>query len=627
METGVVLEIEPLLVPIEGANPSGRNLVYEAEFDELSEARRQEEQAGPDDPWRRDAKVADWNRVLELGCDCLARKSKDLQIAAWITEALAHRHGFAGVRDGFHLLRELVDRYWDTVYPEKDGDDLEYRASPFAFLNQDRTLPLIIREIPLTGGPKGQKYSFLRWQESHAVDNLIRKDPEKRQELLDEGKITGEQFEEAVSQSPRRFYEALNADLEAAWDAYKQLDKVLDARFGKQAPGLVGVRKAMEDVRRVLVPILETKRSQEPDSGTEVAEEVLPEGPESGEQPGGREDVEARTEAQQPRDRRHAAGGPIADAQDAIRRILEASRYLRENDPSSPVPHAVVRAVRLAELYALGNPPDSSGLASPTSQTRQELKRLATEESWDALLEQAEEALGRPEGRAWLDAHRYALTAMSSGSADRSAAIGVCRALLRAVLAEYPELPRAELADDTPTANAETRAWIESEILPPSPPPSEPEAYLPPIPPVDHANFAAGEEPSQTEPDPWELALEDVRGGRPSEGLNRLRLAMTRAGSGRDRFARKLQMAELCLTIGNHRIALPLLEELAKQIDEFHLEQWEEESLCARVWGALYRALRDSGAGEENGQAGRLRDVYTRLCRLDINQAMSYDNR
>ncbi|MBI4873377.1 MAG: type VI secretion system domain-containing protein, partial [Acidobacteria bacterium] len=28
------------------------------------------------------------------------------------------------------------------------------------------------------------------------------------------------------------------------------------------------------------------------------------------------------------------------------------------------------------------------------------------------------------------------------------------------LLAEYPELPDATLADDTPTANSETRAWI-----------------------------------------------------------------------------------------------------------------------------------------------------------------------
>jgi type VI secretion system protein ImpA len=44
--------------------------------------------------------------------------------------------------------------------------------------------------------------------------------------------------------------------------------------------------------------------------------------------------------------------------------------------------------------------------------------------------------------------------------------------------------------------------------------------------------------------------------------------------------------------------------------------------LSARVWGALYRCLRASGA--DVGAAERLRQVFTRLCRLDINQAMMF---
>lgn len=630
MATDAVLDLEPLLAPIVGSNPAGRHLVYEAEYDELNEARRHEEATGPDDPWHREAKVADWERVIAFGSECLATRSKDLQIAAWITEGLAHRHGFAGVRDGFRLIQELIDRFWETAYPEIDGGDLDYRASPLDFLNQDKSLPRVIRELPLTRGGKGQGFSYLRWHESRQVDNQASKDPEKLQILIDEGKITGEQFNEAVNQTPRAFYESLNADLEAAWNAHKALNQVLDARFGDQAPSLVNIRKAMEEVRRVLVPILSSKRAAEPDEEPVAEDEAPSEELSEAEDGGGWEEVSSpvATPAARAKPRpRPTSGGPIADAEDAVGRILEAAAYLREHEPASPVPFAVVRAIRLAELYELGDPPDPASLSSPSSETRQELKRLAAEGEWDALLEQAEQALGRPEGRAWLDAHRYALAAMAgSGSADRTAALGFSRALLRSVLTDFPDLARMELADDTPTANTETRAWIESEIVPPASEPSEPPHYVPPTEAVARDDASAGEEGAcPAEPDPWDLALADVQAGRTGEGLNRLRAAMTRATSGREKFRRKLQMAELCLTVGNHRVALPLLEELARRVDEFHLEHWEDESLCARVWGALYRALRDSGAESENGQATRLQEVYTRLCRLDINQAMSYD--
>ncbi len=116
--------------------------------------------------------------------------------------------------------------------------------------------------------------------------------------------------------------------------------------------------------------------------------------------------------------------------------------------------------LRLSELYGLGdNRASPPAWSSPASETRQTLKRLAAEGDWDTLLEEAEQALGRPEGRAWLDAHRYALAAMANATtADRSAAIRFGTALLRAVLTDFSDLPDAELADDTPTANAETRA-------------------------------------------------------------------------------------------------------------------------------------------------------------------------
>jgi hypothetical protein len=276
----------------------------------------------------------------------------------------------------------------------------------------------------------------------------------------------------------------------------------------------------------------------------------------------------------------------------------------------------------MAEVYPLGQPPDPSGLAAPASATRQALKRLASAGDWAQVLEQAEQALSRPEGRAWLDAQRYALSAMvQAGDADRSAAVAACKALLRGFLADFPDLPRAELSDDTPTANAETRTWLETEILPAAaaaPPPVS--AYEPPPQPAPLPT----DDGSDAEPDAWTLAVADLRAGRAGEGFQRLRRAVLQATSGRERFRRKLQLAELCLMSKTPRAALPLLEELARQVDEFRLEQWEDEELCARVWGALYRCLR--GLGPDNGAADRLQKVYDRLCRLDINLALSYAN-
>lgn len=254
------------------------------------------------------------------------------------------------------------------------------------------------------------------------------------------------------------------------------------------------------------------------------------------------------------------------------------------------------------------------------------LRRLAQEGEWSQLLEEAEQALGRPEGTAWLDAQRYALTAMAAGDIDRASAALACRSLLRTYLTDFPDLSNSELGDGTPTANSETRSWLLEEIVPPAPEPVasepyEPVAYEPPPmePYVPEAQERAADEPA----DVWTQALELVQGRRINEAIDLIRRALVTASTGRERFQRKLQLAELCLMANRHQVALPLSEDLARLVDEFRLEEWESEQLCARVWAAFYRCLRAVGAGSP--AAEKLPQVFARLCRLDINQALALE--
>ena len=621
MTSPPVLDLEELLGPIPGENPSGKSLVYEPEYDLLKEARRAEDDTLQGD-WQRKSKVAEWDRVIELAEEILRKKSKDLQVAAWMAEAAARLHGFAGLRDGFRLIKGLLDRFWETCYPEIDDGDLEARAAPLGFLNHERLLPMLLRGLPLTDDAGEHRYSFFRWQESRATDNAGLKDPDHMQVLINEGKIVSKQFDDAVAQTPRSYYERLVGDLEECQAALKELDRCADERFGREAPSLVNVRKALEDCQKLLVPILKTKRELEPDESIPAEEaETAEDGQDQDEGPPEEDGGDVETRVAPPR-RRAGATGPIADAPDAYRRILDAAAYLRQNDRGSPVPYLVVRALRMAEVFGMPRPLDSSSLPSPPSTSRQSLKLLAAEGRWEDVLEEAEQALGRPEGRAWLDAHRHALRAMAE-TEGLSAAADAARALLRAFLAEFPEIVRAELADDTPAANAETRAWLESEILPQFE--AEP-APTPPPPPAmpDYPDERDGsEEDEEAEPDAWDRALELVDRGRLSDGLQVVRRAMAAADTGREKFRRKFQMAELCLRAESPRVALPLLEELARQVDEFHLEQWEDEQWIARVWSAYYRCLKVAG-GSDPAMADRLRQAYTRLCRLDVNHALIF---
>src|SRR5690348_17736289 len=95
---------EGLLNPIPGDNPSGKSLRYDPVYDKVREARREEEVL-PQGDWSHEIKKADWPLVIKLTTEALANKTKDLQLAVWLTEAHLHREHIAGLREGLDLLR------------------------------------------------------------------------------------------------------------------------------------------------------------------------------------------------------------------------------------------------------------------------------------------------------------------------------------------------------------------------------------------------------------------------------------------------------------------------------------------------------------------------------------------
>ena len=88
-----------LLSPIPGDNPSGEDLRYAPIYDQIKEARRQEEESVQGE-WMHEVKKADYPLVIKFATEAIATKSKDLQIAAWLTDALLRIEGFAGVKQG-----------------------------------------------------------------------------------------------------------------------------------------------------------------------------------------------------------------------------------------------------------------------------------------------------------------------------------------------------------------------------------------------------------------------------------------------------------------------------------------------------------------------------------------------
>ena len=96
-----------LLNPISADKPAGENLRYAPVYDKIKEARREDDDA-PQGDWKRERKVADWPLVIKLISESLATKTKDLQLAAWLAEAMLRREGVAGLREVLELTSGSV---------------------------------------------------------------------------------------------------------------------------------------------------------------------------------------------------------------------------------------------------------------------------------------------------------------------------------------------------------------------------------------------------------------------------------------------------------------------------------------------------------------------------------------
>ncbi len=234
------IDLQSLLAPIPGDNPEGEELRYAKLYDDIKEARRADDIL-PQGQWQREVKSADWRKVISLTVQALTDKSKDIQIAVWLTEALTTLEGFEGFEAGVSVITGLLDLYWETLYPQIEDDDYDYRIAPLEFFNDK--IAACLKRLPLTEPGVTPGYSFLKWQETR---DTARKGDDK---------VTSDDFNAAVAKSSVAFYTSLAEFLSRSLTAYTSLDELVDAKLGNQAPRLADVGQALEECKRIIVKI------------------------------------------------------------------------------------------------------------------------------------------------------------------------------------------------------------------------------------------------------------------------------------------------------------------------------------------------------------------------------------
>ena len=346
-----VIDLEEFLRPITEENPSGESLRYTGVYDEIAEARRADKDV-PQGDWQYELKTADYRKVIELASDALKNKTKDLQIAAWLSESLTKQYGFAGLRDSLKLASGLQENFWETLFPEIDEGDMEGRANALEWL--DRETAFAVKRAPITGG---EGLSFWDFEESKQfdipenIDTLDSADQERyselRQQAETEKRVTGARWRKAKAQTRRAFCEETAFTLDECWTEFENLNRVIEEKFDpKQMPGLNDLKKTLDDIKTHVKKLLDEKRAEEPGAGDEVS------GADG-------ESGVATTAAEENYSEDGSGGGgvtfrvskgAIQSRQDALKRLTEVSEFFRKTEPHSPVSYLVSRAVKWGNM-------------------------------------------------------------------------------------------------------------------------------------------------------------------------------------------------------------------------------------------------------------------------------------
>jgi type VI secretion system protein ImpA len=598
-----------LLNPIPGENPSGEDLRYAPLYDQIKEARRQEDEAAQGE-WVHDVKKADYPLVIKLSTDALATKTKDLQLAAWLTEALVQVEGFPGLKQGLQLLQDLTSTFWETVYPQLEDGDAELRASPLQWIGTSIGFPL--RSVPLNRAGN----AWLDYVESRKIPTEEQADTDEkvtaRRVALGAGKLAPEVFDKSFTETPKAFYAGAETALDDSTKLVESLDMLCRDKFGDFSPSFVDLKKALQEVRHTVHQLLQKKRETDPDPV-----EASPEG-EAGEASA----ADATGDESRARGGSAPAGIVIpygahepAERLESIKAVARAAAALRKLDPFSPAPYLMLRGLRWGELRAALNKQDLTLLEGPPTELRQHIKRLAIEGKWSDLLEAAENSMSLPCSRAWLDLQKFTVDACAGLGAEYSGVALAIRSELKTLVRDVPQVLEISLLDDTPAANAETRAWLQ-ELAAETPTPvaeGDPPDEAPVVEnhsgPGWHRKFA----------DSFDLASAAMKAGQPEKAIDTMTQEVARQLTGRGQFFRKLQLVEICIAAGKTAVAQPIIDDLIGIVENRSLETWEDPKIVAK---ALVFIIKNSE--KVQGDDSEKQRLFQKIVRLDPVQAITH---
>ncbi|NOU22224.1 MAG: type VI secretion system protein TssA [Methyloglobulus sp.] len=344
--------LDHFLIEISADSPCGENLEQDHIFAQLENEAKfiPERQMGnvivPE-------KAPDWKKVHDLALTLLKR-SRDIQVAMYLTCSLVQTNGFRGLDNGLTLIKGLLEKHWDDVYPRQDPED-DYpvlRMNTLATLNDDKKIIEPLLNLPIAKSKLGE----FSWNQIEASKNKV----EALSHMTQEGYVESLK-KNAVKDAPGTIEEArikasadldsieagfIEADLQALKDLGSTIKHTLgqavailaissDKAGSENAPDISRLIKLFKNLQKLFDEKIKLKETLALEQGASETE--------------GLDDLDSGVGLTKMGVRANKGNG-IHSREDVIFAIESICKYFERYEPSSPVPFLLQRAKKLLSM-------------------------------------------------------------------------------------------------------------------------------------------------------------------------------------------------------------------------------------------------------------------------------------
>ena len=315
-------EFSDLKIPVSADAPVGENCEYDPLYIELDNLVENDPESGKEPNWRG----------VKKNCLELWKKTRDLRVAVFLCIAETQINGLSGLADGLDLIRWLMGEYWADLYPKLDPDDdndplerlnimMMLSPSPGSF-DDAIMFPSKLRQIKLVSGLNYTIRDVMiangEIDSDTSIDiNLINAEMMAKASQIKEkidlmGKIN-ETMSSMISETDAKLTGGYSLSMETLQKELKRFTSFYE-KHAEESGDVADIEETSQEVANEAVAV-------------QVSAPVV--------QKGGKVAI---------------ASVKATNRAEALLLLRKGMEYFQAEEPTSPVPYLIQRALRVAEM-------------------------------------------------------------------------------------------------------------------------------------------------------------------------------------------------------------------------------------------------------------------------------------